>query len=459
MVKKMDSGVKLSRFLEKAKLIFGDRYDYSKVTYDNCKVKIEVVCKIHGSFFVTPDRHISTSAGCMLCNDKNANLTPTTSSFIDRCKSVHGELYDYSNVYYVSSKTKVSIGCQKHGLFEQLPSVHQNGSGCPRCAGKILSEDVFKKVLGESDKVNIKYVSGFQSMSTDCDFTCTNHGDFKARPARVLHSKHGCVLCANANTGIKLSKNTNDMISEIEENTTFKVLRVVSDGGHNTTSSKFEVYCGIHNKTEIRPYSSLVKSIGCYECLKEHKKTDRLHDTETFVNLAVLKHGDVYDYSDVNYVNSRTPVNIRCKKHGLFSVRPNSHLSKGVGCGVCLVRYNSWSREGFLKQAIDKYHKLATIYLIHCYSDDESFIKVGRTFRTLKERFKTKCSMPYKYDILFELKINALTVFNVEREVKKVFKNHSYRPKLDFGGRTECLNISCKGDVLDFLVKEIDCEH
>ena len=42
-----------------------NKYDYSKVIYKTCKDKIEIICKIHGSFMQSPNAHLK--AGCRLC--------------------------------------------------------------------------------------------------------------------------------------------------------------------------------------------------------------------------------------------------------------------------------------------------------------------------------------------------------------------------------------------------------
>ena len=53
-----------------------------------------------------------------------------------------------------------------------------------------------------------------------------------------------------------------------------------------------------------------------------------------FIEKSIIKHGGKYDYSKVNYINSRTKVIIICPIHGEFEQTPNSHLS-GSGCKKC----------------------------------------------------------------------------------------------------------------------------
>lgn len=44
----------VDEFIEKSKMIHGNRYDYSKVVYVNTYTKVEIVCKQHGSFLQDP---------------------------------------------------------------------------------------------------------------------------------------------------------------------------------------------------------------------------------------------------------------------------------------------------------------------------------------------------------------------------------------------------------------------
>ncbi len=60
----------------------------------------------------------------------------------------------------------------------------------------------------------------------------------------------------------------------------------------------------------------------------------RQKTTEEFIDQANTVHGDTYDYSKVEYVDSNTKVQIICRKHGEFLQTPNDHLM-GAGCPQC----------------------------------------------------------------------------------------------------------------------------
>lgn len=121
-------------FIEKAKEVHGDKYDYSKVEYNGNTIKVCVICPIHGEFWQTPKSHLK-GCGCKICADlKNKErVRVNTDQFAERAKHIHGDKYIYSKVNYVSYRTKVCISCPKHGDFWQAPADHLFGQGCPEC--------------------------------------------------------------------------------------------------------------------------------------------------------------------------------------------------------------------------------------------------------------------------------------------------------------------------------------
>jgi len=126
--------VRIPTSIESFKLIHGEKYDYSKINYKKSSIKVEIVCSLHGSFWMTPNNHLS-GKGCPKC--KFEKLSDDRSMgvdlFIKKSKNNHNELYDYSKVDYVNERIKVKIVCKKHGIFFQNPSDHINGHGCPIC--------------------------------------------------------------------------------------------------------------------------------------------------------------------------------------------------------------------------------------------------------------------------------------------------------------------------------------
>jgi hypothetical protein len=121
-------------YVEKAKQVHGELYDYSLVEYITAKVKIKVICNVHGIFEITPDKHLQ-NRGCSRCKyEKLHNLyRSNVEEFTQKSNVIHNKLYDYSKFIYVNCHTKGIIICSKHGEFNQKPSHHLDGVGCPRC--------------------------------------------------------------------------------------------------------------------------------------------------------------------------------------------------------------------------------------------------------------------------------------------------------------------------------------
>ena len=123
-------------FIEKARQIHNDKYDYSKVNYVNSRTKVCIICPTHGEFWQTPHNHLK-GYGCAECGKEKSHLSKmTTEDFIVKSKEIHDNKYDYSKAYYKTCDTKVCIICPEHGEFWQTPSNHINGSGCPKCANE-----------------------------------------------------------------------------------------------------------------------------------------------------------------------------------------------------------------------------------------------------------------------------------------------------------------------------------
>lgn len=137
-------------WVNKAKLIHGDKYDYSKVKYINAKTKVCIVCPEHGEFWISPDNHF-IGQGCPVCRyvKSSSAIRKNINNVIDGFKQVHGSKYDYSKVVYKNNKTKVRIICPEHGEFWQTPDNHMNGKGCPHCAQSKLEANT-KDFLAEN---------------------------------------------------------------------------------------------------------------------------------------------------------------------------------------------------------------------------------------------------------------------------------------------------------------------
>ena len=131
--------------LRKFKNKHGKKYDYSLMVYSGTDIKIKILCRKHGVFEQTPNKHISGN-GCRKCaNERCAakSIKKAKESLIANFKKVHGDQYIYNNVHYINSKIKVKITCRIHGEFEQLPRKHIKGQGCSFCGSHGFNTSTF----------------------------------------------------------------------------------------------------------------------------------------------------------------------------------------------------------------------------------------------------------------------------------------------------------------------------
>lgn len=75
--------------------------------------------------------------------------------------------------------------------------------------------------------------------------------------------------------------------------------------------------------------------------------------TQLFLSRAAAVHGDLFDYSLVNYKNAHIKVTIICRIHGSFEQSPNSHI-QGIGCPLCAVP----TRQNTMKERYGHSHAL-----------------------------------------------------------------------------------------------------
>ena len=97
-------------FIEKANKVHNFKYDYSLVDYKSSLLKVKIICKKHGIIEQAPARHLAGD-GCIFCSGK---FKSTNSDFIYKANKIHNNFYDYSQVIYLNSSTKVAIICPVH---------------------------------------------------------------------------------------------------------------------------------------------------------------------------------------------------------------------------------------------------------------------------------------------------------------------------------------------------------
>ena len=154
-------------FIEKAKSIHGDKYNYSKVEYKNAREKVIIICPKHGEFLQYTNHHLA-GRGCRKCANKIINVNNgrqlTQEQFIEKIKSFNLPNISFEKTVYKTKRDNVIVTCSIHGEYKTKAEVLLKGCGCPKCKssnGEKFIKDYLKKnnIVFETQKQfkNLKY--------------------------------------------------------------------------------------------------------------------------------------------------------------------------------------------------------------------------------------------------------------------------------------------------------------
>lgn len=402
--------ITIEEFIEKARIMHGDRYDYSFVSIISAKDKIKIICYIHGFFEQEYGKHLR-GQGCDKCARENKKLTKE--EFIKRSQEVHGVgTYGYDLVEIRGVDIRVKLICFKHGIFEQAPSNHVRGRGCPKCGFKKIAfsnrytKEEFiklsKKIHGEDtfDYSLVKYVN----VKTKIKFICRIHGIFEQTPNNNLQG-NGCFLCGRMSRSISV-EDFIEKATAIHGNEKYDYSKIE----HINSKTKLPIICKIHGEFKQGLFTHLSGS-GCPTCGGLAIASKKRLTKNEFIEKANFVHGkNLYDYSKVEYKDSHIPVCIVCRVHGSFYQAPNSHLS-GYGCRKCAVDKTRLSTEEFINRSMavhgkDKYDYSKVVY--HSGAEKVCIIchKHGYFYQLASEHLKghgcCKCSSSFGEKAIIE---------------------------------------------------------
>ncbi len=262
-----------ANFVEKAKAVHGDTYDYSKTIYRTAKIKVTIICSTHGEFLQQSNHHLK-GQGCPKCGIKKCakNISVPFEEFVERARQKHGDKFQYVKESYVDIKSKMTILCPEHGEMNMTGQSHCVSShGCRRCGDK---ERAIKKTISKETFLE----------------TCK----------KIHQNKYSY------------------------EHVEYKV-----------TNDKIKIICpkhGLFTQEANKHYHGA----GCRKCADDEIGNRNRKTTEQFLTNAKVIWGDTYDYSLVDYVDSNTKVKIICSIHGIFEKNPSEHIHNQQGCQLCV---------------------------------------------------------------------------------------------------------------------------
>ena len=254
-------------FIDRAKKVHGDRYDYSKSVYAGTAIKLTVICKKHGEFFPTPANHCNGS-GCKKCGyeSNKISLSVSQEEFIKRATQIHKNKYDYSVAVYTKGRNKIKIICPKHGEFLQKANSHLYGKGCMLCRNErnTNTTDEFinlaKKIHGDKyDYSKTVYIG----CKTRIVITCSTHGDFEQFPTSHVgkgnKNRCGCPQCYLD----RHKTSTEKLVKECKK--IHKNFYDYSKTEYIDSDTKIKIICPTHGVFSQLPFNDRAGQ-GCKKC-------------------------------------------------------------------------------------------------------------------------------------------------------------------------------------------------
>ena len=174
--------------------------------------------------------------------------------------------------------------------------------------------------------------SVFINLSKKIKIKCPIHGYFYQ--GINSHRRSGCPSCGKLKIGNSKRNNTSQFINKSKE--VHGNIYDYSDTTYSGNRGKVTIICNKHGKFEQIAANHLAGN-GCKKCGIVLRSKSATFSTDRFLEKSVLSHGNKYDYSEVVYVNSYTPVTIKCKIHGKFKQLPYIHykINNPSGCPKC----------------------------------------------------------------------------------------------------------------------------
>ncbi len=268
-------------FIQRAREVHGDKYDYSICEYVNAVTKMPIVCPEHGMFMQSHLHHVLKSQGCPPCGIRKCaeGISVPFEEFVKRAREKHGNRFEYIKESYSALTSKLRFICPTHGEVQMTGTCHcVSKTGCPKCrhvstaASNTKSYDEFIRLAKEfhNNKYDYSNVTNFTNRNSRICIICPIHGEFTQTASK--HLSGGCRKCADDLHASKLRKTS-----------------------------------------------------------------------EEFIEQSIAIWGDIYDYSLINYTSSHTKITIICKIHGEFEKTPGDHISisNPQGCQKCKPKKHS----------------------------------------------------------------------------------------------------------------------
>lgn len=261
-------------YIEKAKKVHGEKYNYDSVDYLNLRTKIKILCNQCKNIFEQRPRCHLEGRGCSSCSYKllGSKKRSNKEEFILKAKIVHENKYCYDLVEYETANKKIKIQCNNcNNIFEQEPYSHLRGCGCKQCAdinqSLILSEFIEKAEKVHGEKYNYDLVE-YKNSQTKIKILCNQCKNIFEQVAHYHLDGCGCKDCSLQNSYFSRTYTTDEFIEKAKKVHGDKYNYDSVD--YLKSKIKVNIFCNKCKKIFSQMPMSHLKGVGCANC-KESK--------------------------------------------------------------------------------------------------------------------------------------------------------------------------------------------
>jgi hypothetical protein len=376
----------------------------------------------------------------------------TNLEFVEKCRKIHKNFYDYSETIYTRNRDDVIIICPIHGKFTKNAAQHINGKGCNECN--------YNSKLKEYLEGNRKKPKRYR----------VDKSEQALKPSKPSFQERLDKLKLFLNSDLTLIedykpvKNKFKVVDRLGIEYLVKYFDLLKGGHPKITSAvnktkAFSIklklihptltviseYTTSENNILVKDALDIVYLVRANDLLQGSRPTiqSAVDKIDCFSKKANIVHHNKYDYSKINYIDTFTKISIFCKEHRrYFLQQPSAHLN-GQGCPRCVTTVG-YSKKQFLEYCAAYSKNTPILYIIRCFNDSEEFIKIGITAKNTSLRFAYPIQLPYSHEIIKEIKGSPDFVWDKEKELHEACKKFTYSPSILFGGHTECFTLECK---------------
>jgi len=355
-------------FIKKSMKIHNSFYIYDKTLYVKTSGKVIITCPEHGDFTQVAQSHLN-GRGCPECG--RLKHTTDMKIFIINAMELHGDRYNYDKSTYYNCKTDMIITCSAHGDFNQKPSKHLSGQGCPKCGLSKRAASRTKDIYTFTTQANqihdnrysytkTEYVNNHEKIIIDCPV----HGEFKQRPIEHLYHKQGCPDCGRERSGMsrRLTFTAFETKANIIHNSKYKYFEYIN------YDTKVKIECPSHGIFYQTPDDHLAGK-GCAKCAYVNGTSKAQRDIFEFIESLGIHVDD-----NINGIIGRKHLDIVISSHklaieynGLYwhndqmpnRTSPDYHYDKHLkavkaGYDLIMINEDEWSKKSEIVKKIIK---------------------------------------------------------------------------------------------------------